>query len=79
MPAFRSQRRSELSHQLPPEATVSNPGGTSVTWSITFPTYDHPHSYYVAAWAQDADGLQDTTHAQLARFCVKDVGDNTCS
>ena len=60
-------------------ATVNNAGATSVTWTITFPTYDHPHSYYVAAWAVDADGQQDTTRAQLARFCVNDPGDPFCA
>ncbi len=60
------------------EASLDDPGAASTTWSYTFPTYDHPHSYYVAAWAQDLDDEIDQTRAQVQRFCVRDPGDLTC-
>ena len=60
------------------EATLANPGAASTSWSYSFPTYDHPHSYFVAAWAEDLDGEIDQTRAQLQRFCVRDPGDMTC-
>jgi outer membrane protein assembly factor BamB len=60
------------------EAVVDSPGAESTTWSYTFPTYDHPHSYFVAAWAQDSSGEIDQTRAQVQRFCVRDPGDLTC-
>jgi eukaryotic-like serine/threonine-protein kinase len=61
------------------EATLDSPGAVSTTWSYTFTTYDHPHSYYIAAWAVDLDKEVDTTRAQVSRFCVHDPGDSTCS
>jgi len=60
------------------EATLANPGAASTTWTFTFPTYDHPHSYFVAAWAQDLNGEIDQTRATVQRFCVRDPGDMTC-
>jgi hypothetical protein len=42
-------------------------------------TYDHPHSYYVTAWAVDLDGEADQTHAQVSRFCVNDAGNTSCA
>jgi outer membrane protein assembly factor BamB len=60
------------------QATLDNPGAASTTWSLTFPTYDHPHSYFVAAWAQDLNGEIDQTRATVQRFCVRDPGDTTC-
>jgi outer membrane protein assembly factor BamB len=60
------------------EATLADPGAASTTWTLTFPTYDHPHSYFVAAWAQDLDGEIDQTRATVQRFCVRDPGDMTC-
>jgi hypothetical protein len=60
------------------EATLASPGAASTTWSFTFPTYDHPHSYFVAAWAQDLNGEIDQTRATVQRFCVRDPGDLTC-
>jgi outer membrane protein assembly factor BamB len=60
------------------DASLGNPGGNSTTWSITFPTYDHPHKYRITAWAFDADGEQDQTRAVVSRICVRDPGDNAC-
>jgi outer membrane protein assembly factor BamB len=61
------------------EATLDSPGAPSTTWSFTFPTYDHPHSYFVAAWAQDLNGELDLTRATVQRFCVRDPGDIFCA
>jgi outer membrane protein assembly factor BamB len=60
------------------EAVLASPGAQSTSWSYTFPPYDHPHSYFVAAWSQDLDGEIDQTRAQVQRFCVRDPGDLTC-
>jgi outer membrane protein assembly factor BamB len=60
------------------EAVLDDPGQASTTWSYTFPTYDHPHSYFVAAWAEDLNGEIDQTRAQVQRFCIRDPGDLTC-
>ena len=48
---------------------------TITNWTTTFPTYDHPHKYRIAAWATDLDGQQDTSKAQVQRICVRDPGD----
>ena len=60
-------------------AVLASPGAGSTTWTLTFPTYDHPHKYRIQAWAQDLDGNVDATRATAAPLCVRDVGDNTCS
>ncbi len=60
------------------EAVLDDPGAPTTGWRYTFPTYDHPHSYFVAAWAQDLNGEIDQTRAQVQRFCVRDPGDMTC-
>ena len=60
------------------DAVVADPGAQTTTWSYTFPTFDHPHSYFVAAWAEDLNGEIDQTRAQVQRFCVRDPGDLTC-
>jgi hypothetical protein len=63
----------------PLPATLTNPGGTSTDWTFTFPTYDHPHKYRIAAWAVDADGEFDSTRAVVDRICVLDPGGVNCS
>ncbi len=60
-------------------ATLSNPGGTTTDWEVTFPVYDHPHSYSVIAWAIDNDNEEDVSRAATYRFCVRDPGDTNCS
>jgi len=60
-----------LDHPLP------NPNATFTNWTTTFPTYDHPHKYRIAAWAIDLDGQADTSKAQVQRICVRDQGDLT--
>ena len=46
-------------------------------WRFTFPTYDHPHTYSITAWAVDRNGNPDPTRAVVSRICVRDVG-GTC-
>jgi hypothetical protein len=58
-------------------ATLATPKATSTAWTTTFPTYDHPHRYRIAAWATDLDGQPDTSKAQVQRICVRDPGDLT--
>lgn len=64
---------------VPVPATLDQPGATSTGWSLTIPTYDHPHSYFIAAWAVDKDGEIDQSRAMVARFCVRDSGDTFCA
>ena len=64
---------------VPVLATLDQPGATTTGWSLTIPTYDHPHSYFVAAWAVDNDGEVDQSRAMLARFCVRDPGNPFCA
>jgi outer membrane protein assembly factor BamB len=59
-------------------ATLSSPGATSTGWSLTFPTYDHPHTYKIVAWAVDRNGNTDPTRAMVMRMCVKDPGTGGC-
>jgi outer membrane protein assembly factor BamB len=59
-------------------AQLSDPGAENTTWTIQFPTYDHPHKYRIVAWAIDLDGEADQTKAVVSRICVRDVGDNAC-
>ncbi len=59
-------------------ATLGSPGANSTTWTLTFPTYDHPHKYRITAWAVDRDGEEDATRAVVSRICVRDTGDNSC-
>jgi len=58
-------------------AKLASPGATSTTWSLTFPTYDHPHKYRLTAWAVDDDGEVDSTKAVVKFICVKDLGDQS--
>ena len=60
-------------------ATLVSPGAATTEWSLDVPVYDHPHSYFVMAWATDKDNEKDETRAMLGRFCVRDVGDPTCA
>lgn len=60
-------------------ATLSSPGATSTEWTLTFPTYDHPHKYRITAYAVDRDGERDATPFAVQRICIRDVGDNACS
>jgi outer membrane protein assembly factor BamB len=59
-------------------ATLASPSATSTTWSFTFWTYDHPHTYKIVAWAVDRDGNADPTRAIVSRICVKDQGQTGC-
>lgn len=60
-------------------ADLGSPGATSTSWSITFPTYTHPHKYRISAYAVDRDGETDATPFVVTRICVRDTGDNACS
>jgi outer membrane protein assembly factor BamB len=55
-------------------ATLASPGATSTTWSLTFWTYDHPHTYKIVAWAVDRDGNPDPVRVVVNRICVNDPG-----
>jgi outer membrane protein assembly factor BamB len=59
-------------------AQLADPGAENTTWTIQFPTYDHPHKYRIVAWAIDRDGEADQTKAVVSRICVRDAGDNAC-
>jgi outer membrane protein assembly factor BamB len=59
-------------------AQLADPGDVNTTWTIQFPTYDHPHKYRIVAWAVDLDGEADQTKAVVSRICVRDAGDNAC-
>ena len=61
------------------KATLSDPGSTTTGWAISFPVYDHPHSYRLIAYAVDNDGQVDPFRATVDRICVRDVGDKTCA
>jgi outer membrane protein assembly factor BamB len=50
--------------------TLTSPNATSTAWQFTMPTYDHPHSYQVIAWAQDRDGNVQQIRPSVT-FCVK--------
>jgi hypothetical protein len=43
---------------------LASPKATATAWTTRFPTYDHPHTYRIAAWATDLDGQPDTSKAQ---------------
>jgi hypothetical protein len=60
-------------------ATLADPDSTSTSWRLAMRAYDHPHSYYVSAWAVDRDGNEDATRAVLQRFCVRDPSDPYCA
>jgi|GEM_PF-2271220 len=59
-------------------ASLTNPGGNSTNWNLTFPTYDHEHKYRLVAWAVDRDNEADQTKAVVGRICVRDPGNNAC-
>ncbi len=58
---------------------LSNPGAQSTRFSVTFPSYDHPHDYRVTAWAVDKAGHADPFKATVGKVCVRLPGDNTCN
>lgn len=58
-------------------ATLTTPNANSTAWRFTFPTYDHPHTYMIIAWAVDRNGNPDPTRAIVSRICVRDTG-GTC-
>ena len=58
--------------------TPDSPGATSTTWSLTFQSYNHPHTYSVIAYSKDGDGNVDIQQARVSEFCVLDPGDK-CS
>ena len=43
--------------------TPDSPGATSTTWSLTFQSYNHPHTYSVIAYSKDGDGNVDIQQA----------------
>jgi outer membrane protein assembly factor BamB len=61
------------------QAQLASPGSASTTWSVSFPVYDHPHSYKIQAWAVDRDGEVDQTRAISFPVCVRDPGSTFCS
>ena len=62
---------------FPALATLASPGATSTSWTFTFPTYDHPHTYSITAWAVDRNGNPDPTRVLISLICVRDTG-GTC-
>jgi outer membrane protein assembly factor BamB len=56
---------------------VNPPGGTSTTWSMSFPVYDHEHTYTITAWAVDKDGWTDPTRASV-HVCVRPPDIEVC-
>jgi hypothetical protein len=59
------------------QATLTSPLANTTSWRFTFPTYDHPHTYKITAWAVDENGNPDPTRAVVSRICVRDTG-GTC-
>ena len=59
------------------QATLTTPNANWTAWQFTFPTYDHPHTYKITAWAVDRNGNPDPTRAVISRICVRDRG-GTC-
>ena len=58
-------------------ATLTTPNANWTQWRFTFPTYDHPHTYMITAWAVDRNGYPDPTRAVVPLICVRDAG-GTC-
>jgi hypothetical protein len=56
---------------------VADPGATSTTWTTSFFTYDHPHTYRITAWAVDLDGRSDPARP-FVRICVRPPGEEIC-
>jgi hypothetical protein len=56
---------------------VADPGATSTTWTTSFPTYDHPHTYRIAVWAVDLDNRADPARAAVY-VCVRPPGEEIC-
>jgi outer membrane protein assembly factor BamB len=59
------------------QATLTNPGAASTTYSITFNVYDHPHDYRIVVWAVDSAGVSDPLRPAVM-FCTRLPGDNVC-
>lgn len=53
----------------------ANPGAATTTWTVTFPSYDHPHNYSVTAQAVDRDGEMDPSKARVSPICVRRPGE----
>ncbi len=60
------------------KATLQSPGAVSTAWSLTWPTYNHPHTYAITAWAVANDGEMDLTRPHVRPVCVNNPGDNSC-
>jgi outer membrane protein assembly factor BamB len=56
---------------------VADPGSTSTTWTTSFLTYDHPHTYRITAWAVDLDNKADPARASV-HICVRPPGEEIC-
>ena len=61
-----------------PLATLTSPGAISTNWSVSVPTFDHPHGYTVTAWAVDNDGQIEQSRPAIT-WCVRDAGDTACT
>ena len=59
------------------QATLTNPGAASTTYSITFNVYDHPHDYRIVVWAVDSAGIADPIRPAVM-FCTRLPGVNIC-
>ena len=59
------------------QATLTNPGAASTSYSITFDVYDHPHDYRIVVWAVDSAGITDPLRPSDF-FCTRLPGDNVC-
>jgi hypothetical protein len=58
---------------------ITGRGTPNASFTITWPSYDHPHDYRVTAWAIDNDGNPDPFKASVNKICVRLPGDNTCN
>jgi outer membrane protein assembly factor BamB len=59
-------------------AGLATPGASSTTWTSSFMTYDHPHTYMITAWAVDRDGERDIASATVPMICVREPADRSC-
>lgn len=56
------------------EAVLDNPGGTSTTWSIDFPAYDHPHNYRFEMRPVNLNNEKSQLLIDGGKICVRDPG-----
>lgn len=56
------------------QAVLDNPGGTFTTWSVEFPTYDHPHNYRFQIRPYNLNGEKSQVWIDGGKICVRDPG-----